>query len=255
MAFERGSQGGVILAVIVNGAGPFRFLLDTGSTHSMVSAEVAERAGAPIVARTVVQSSLGEIEQAVVRIDRFECGRLRLGVLFPSIANLAGMDGGLDGVIGQDVLASLRFSIDFARQRVGWGAEAGAAGAGAAFPLQARDGRFVISLPQRTDVLRLVPDSGAATLLLFGGGSRALPAMRAVPGSAELITVTGRRAVNQARVLELRVGPTRLTDVPAVVVNGPVPGTGGTDGLLPLHLFDRVTFDGPRRLLVLERSS
>jgi hypothetical protein len=34
--FELGDQGGVILAVSLNGRGPFRLLLDTGSTHSAV---------------------------------------------------------------------------------------------------------------------------------------------------------------------------------------------------------------------------
>ena len=32
-------QGGIVLRVLLNGRGPFRFLLDTGSTHTAVSGE------------------------------------------------------------------------------------------------------------------------------------------------------------------------------------------------------------------------
>jgi hypothetical protein len=35
--FETGKQGSIILRVMLNGRGPFRVLLDTGSTHTAVS--------------------------------------------------------------------------------------------------------------------------------------------------------------------------------------------------------------------------
>jgi hypothetical protein len=53
----------------------------------------------------------------------------------------------------------------------------------------------------------------------------------------------------------LRLGNLVLRDVPAVVV--PSPGDAGTvgDGLLPLHLFERVTIEGPERRLWLGRGA
>jgi hypothetical protein len=55
----------------------------------------------------------------------------------------------------------------------------------------------------------------------------------------------------QIVVRELRVGGKILRDVAGVAVDGRdrLPAEG--DGLLPLHLFDRVTFDGPSRVLIL----
>jgi predicted aspartyl protease len=56
--FEPG-HGDIVLAVQLNGQGPFRFLLDTGSTHTAVSAKTAEAIGAPVVARTTTGSAAG----------------------------------------------------------------------------------------------------------------------------------------------------------------------------------------------------
>ena len=50
-------QGGVLVPVMLNGMGPFRLLLDTGATHSSVSADVAHAIGARVVATTTVTTS------------------------------------------------------------------------------------------------------------------------------------------------------------------------------------------------------
>jgi hypothetical protein len=42
-----------------------------------------------------------------------------------------------------------------------------------------------------------------------------------------------------------------MRDVPAVNIARPKPDPAEGDGLLPLHLFERVTFDGPARVLIL----
>jgi hypothetical protein len=52
---------------------------------------------------------------------------------------------------------------------------------------------------------------------------------------------------------ELWVGETRLRDEPAILVDRRVDALG--DGLLPLHLFSRVTFNGPARYMVAGRLS
>ena len=46
-----------------------------------------------------------------------------------------------------------------------------------------------------------------------------------------------------------------LRDVPAVVADATARNRAEVDGLLPLHLFDRVTFDGPQRRLIVEKTA
>ena len=77
----------------------------------------------------------------------------------------------------------------------------------------------------------------------------------AEPGPASvsigLTGLAGTHAARPAIVRTLRVGTTTLTNVPAVLVKR-APGTRPVDGLLPMHLFARVTFNGPERQLFIE---
>jgi predicted aspartyl protease len=252
--FERGEQGGVIVPVMLNGQGPFRFLLDTGSTHTTLSERVADKLGAPPIAQAPVGSAAGWSMQLVVRLDTLRLGPHRVSGLLPSVLPLDAIDptGTIDGVIGQDVLASLHYTIDYRRRQLFWPlALEGKVRPATALTLESREGRFLVDLPQRDSVLRLVPDSGAATLLLFEGDGT-LPDMTLTPATVQLRTTSAQRTVRLAKVRELVVGQTTLRDIPAVLVAHR--GTDGQagDGLLPLHLFERVTFDGPRGLLIIE---
>jgi len=251
-AFELGDQGGVILPVSLNGRGPFRFLLDTGSTHSAVSEIVAAAVGALPVARTVVGSALGGRDVIVVRIDVLECGALVARGLQASVAALDPVSGadGVQGVLGQDALATVRYTIDFRQHKLLWWPDDRAVASGMSFALEDSHGRFLIELPQRRGVLRLVPDSGAATLLLFDPPQQ-LP-LTLLSRQATLTTMSAHGTVRLARMRELRVGGATLQNVAAVVANRNGSEPGETDGLLPLNLFDRVTFDGPNRVLILE---
>jgi predicted aspartyl protease len=251
--FERGT-GAVVLPVQLNGRGPFRFLLDTGSTRSSVSARTAEAIRAPVVARTVMGSAAGSREVPVARVDTLDVGPVTVRDLLASVVELDGLVD-VDGVIGQDVLAALRFTIDFTRGQVLWAPKVrGCDGAKvrgcdrSVLELQWSHGRFVVALPQRQSVLRLVPDTGADSLVLFDP-VHGLPVTH-LPRFATLTTLSGETEVRLARVRELHVGSLMLRDVPAVVAARDGSEPAEVDGLLPLHFFDRVTFDGPKGLMM-----
>jgi predicted aspartyl protease len=250
--FELGDQGGVIVQVSLNGRGPFRMLLDTGSTHSAVSEAVAAAIGAPAVAKTVLGSATGGREVIVVRVDALVCGALVVRGLLASVAafDRLGDSDRIQGVIGLDALAAVRYTIDFRRRELLWWPERGSMARGMSFALEGSHGRFLISLPQRGNVLRLVPDSGAGTLLLFEPSSR-LP-LTLLGQRGTLTTVSAQGTVRLARMRELQIGTVRLENVAAAVVRRNPTEPEETDGLLPLHLFDKVTFDGPNGVLILE---
>ena len=211
--FERG-QGAIVLPVRLNGRGPFRFLLDTGSTHTAISGKTAAAIGAPVVAKTVMGSAAGSRQTLVVRIDALDVGPITVPGLLASVVELEDI-AGADGVIGHDALASLRYTIDFRERRVVWWPIDARVARGSALELQSSHGRFLIPLPQRQSVLRLVPDTGAESLLLFDPDDT-LPITR-LPTPATLTTTSGETEVRLARVRELRVGGTTLRDVPAAM--------------------------------------
>ena len=252
-SFEPG-QSEVVLAVRLNGRGPFRFLLDTGSTHTAVSARTAEAIGAPVVAKAEMGSVAGSREMLVVQVNSLQVGPVTISALLASVIELGEVSGGstIDGVIGQDALGSLRYTIDFRQRRVVWSPREAAEAIGSSVPLQVSGGRFLIALAQRHVLLRLVPDSGAASLLLFAPQT-ALP-VTPRPSLATLTTMSGHTDVRMATVRELHVGSLTLRDVPAVVAERDRSEPVEVDGLLPLHLFDRVTVDGPSKRLILQKS-
>ena len=83
----------MILSVSLNGRGPFKLLLDTGSTHSAVSEAVAAAIGAPAVAKALMGSATGGREVMVVRIDALECGALVTHGLLASVASFDQISG------------------------------------------------------------------------------------------------------------------------------------------------------------------
>src|SRR5688572_5760884 len=119
--FERGYSD-IVLEVRLNGRGPFRMLLDTGSTHTSVSSKTAEVIGAPVVAKAPMGSAAGSRMTLVVRIAALEVGPVTVDELLASVVDLGGVrtEDGIDGVIGHDALGSLRYTIEFRRRRVLW---------------------------------------------------------------------------------------------------------------------------------------
>jgi predicted aspartyl protease len=247
--------GAVVVAVRLNARGPFRLLLDTGSTHTSISSRTAEAIGAPVIAKAPMGSSAGSRITLVVAIESLEIGPVVVGDVQASIVELDGIPGGdgIDGVIGQDALASVRYTIDYRQRRVVWWPDSALDARGSSLSLEPSHGRFLVTLDQRQSRLRLVPDSGADSLLLFAP-KNSLPVTR-FPAPATLTTPSGATEVRLAKVRELSVGTLTLRDVPAVVAERDRSEPDEVDGLLPLHLFDRVTIDGPRQRMIVEKFS
>ena len=253
--FRLGAHNEPIVGVRVNGRGPFSFILDTGSTHSSIGKRLAETLEAPAVAKTTVTSSLGEHVQPVVSIDSLEIGPASLAHLLVTEVpdDSLGNKNDLRGVLGQDVLGNLVYTLDFAARRVEWNPEIRASSSLSTVHLQSVRGRFLAELPQQHSTLWLVPDSGAETLVLYERPHLLLPPVTRSKGLAWLSTLSDRQAVETVHVSRLLVGTANLTDVPAVLVKRDDDDASLGDGLLPLAMFERVTFDGPGRLLTVDR--
>ena len=251
--FRLGHHGEPLVSVRANQAGPFVFILDTGSTNTVVADDVAVRLGLPVVAKATVRTSVGEALRPVARIDHLSMGEVTATGVFASVVARQALDpsGRIDGVIGQDVLADRRYTIDYEHRRMLWDEETARGAPEAWLPLRLEDGRFVVDIPAGGTTVTFVPDSGAEALVLYGGGERsALANGRGAPVVVE--TLTGKRLAERVFVPELRLGLATLRDVPAVVFGREDHATSACEGLLPLRYFRRVTLDGPGRRLKVE---
>jgi predicted aspartyl protease len=252
--FTLTAAGGIVVPVTVNGRGPFRFLIDTGSTHSVITADLANALGAAVVAKAVVASATASDVLPVVALEQVDLGPASVRLL-PSVVREMPVPGEAQGLIGQDLLGPRRYTLDFTRRTIVWhrpGCHQGTE-TGARVALIATSGRFVAHLPQQDGALRLVPDSGSQQLVLFERTGRTLAGLERRTGAIRMRMLHGAADASVASVRALVVGSIVLRDLPATVIPYPGVHPDDADGLLPMHLFDRVTFDGPGGVLVLER--
>jgi hypothetical protein len=248
--FEHARPGEVVVRVRVNGLGPFAFLLDTGSSHSAVSEELARAVGAPAVARTVVTTPIGEEVRPVVRLETVQLGRVATSPVLASLVRGDTLDraGIIQGLIGQDVLKDRRYTLDFLHRRVAWHDGLSVPARECGLPMRWMRERFQVELAQGDRTLRFVPDSAAHGLVLFNRRRVRLP-IEFDRRWSDLSTLGHRTRVRHGRLRELRLCSVTLRDAAAVVVERGDAAHGEEDGLLPMHLFDTVTFDGPGRTL------
>jgi predicted aspartyl protease len=246
-------SGAIVVPVMIAGTGPYRFLLDTGSTRSAVTTGLARRLGSPLIAKTMVVTPGGDSIRDVTPISTLQIGHwapVSVAAMVLPDATL-GRVGRLDGLLGQDVLARFRYTIDYRREElVRHDGDTGHL-PGFRLPLTLANGLFLVTLPRMAGTSRpamMVADSGADALVLFGPSH----SMRS-SGSMEagiLRTSAGVQVGRRTRIDALDLGTVVLRDQPALLLpQGDALGLLG-DGLLPLHLFARVTFDAAARVLI-----
>ena len=250
--FQLRGETDIVVPVTINGQGPFRFLLDTGSSRSAVTRATARRLDRRPTGYTVVVTPAGQSTRTLIPIERLS---LDGGPSTSVVAMIAGSDdfaNDIDGLIGQDVLRSRAYTIDYRRRRVFWYAETNVT-AGVRLPLAWQHERFVVSLPQRSDTrtLRLIPDSGSDGWVFFSRPNTPLPALTPLD-TVGLRTLSGPRLLRRVLMDRIDIGGLTLTNQTATLVEKPDADAPFEDGLLPLHVFTRVTFNGPEGYLAVE---
>jgi predicted aspartyl protease len=253
--FEWRQESRIVVPLYLDGTGPWRFLVDTGSSRSAISEALAAKIGMPLVAQTALATDGRTSMRPVARLTNLAVGCARAqALLAPTLspADVRQLGAGIVGVLGQDFLSRFSYTLDYRANLLVWDlAEDGRDEAPVRdarrvrLPLrEEEDGRFVVDLSGT----RFVPASAVDGIVLFAGAgtNRFLANAAAQPG--DLVPLDNRRAARLVMLKRLQIGAAALWDVPAVVMFGP-DGTEGVpdgDGLLPLSLFARVTFN-PRQ--------
>ena len=248
--------GGLIsLEARINGAGPFRLLLDTGTSSSAVSRKLMRTLQLAAVATAELVTPSGSRARDVVRLDVLSVGTASKRGLLATVLedrDLGALGHGIDGIIGQNFLAEQHYTIDYRRGRLSWRTEADhEAPAGVTLELRQKDGRWLVGLPQGGEdrVLWLVADSGAEALVLFDRGSAPMLKTRPARCCAGVTTVNGSASARLAVVPELKVGSEVLRNRRAVILDHQGAYAPGGDGLLPLRMFASVSFHPCRQFL------
>lgn len=205
--------------VLVEGVGPFRFMVDSGASRTVVSRMLADRLGLPSEGQVDLHSMGGEARVDTVRITGLKLGGLETDPITAPVLEEANLGGA--AILGIDALAGKRVVIDLAAGKMTI--------RGSTRRIErAAEGEIVVVAKRRHGQLILtnatiggedvdaVIDSGSDITI----GNPALEARlsarrRAAATPVTLLDVTGRQT--QARLTplnEMKIGDLTLSNVP-----------------------------------------
>lgn len=211
--------------VLVNGRGPFKFVVDSGADTSAVGLRIARDLQLPL-GRPVILNNMTAREV----VDRVKVGQLTVGPTTISDLELPALrevDIGGDGIIGIDALVRQRLMMDFEKQLIKV--------EDARRPQRAMPGDIVITARRQrgqlilTEVraagfrLEAVIDTGTQITIGNLALRDKLSRKRRVDiSTVEAIGVTGVKAKLQLAVIdELQLGPVLLRNVPMAFADLP----------------------------------
>jgi predicted aspartyl protease len=251
---------GIVVPVFVNEKGPFKFLLDTGSNTTIVSAEFARRLelraidrielATPAGVRIVLRSALERATIGTVSAQAAE-------VLVNDLDEIKKLDAEICGVLGQNILSRFNFLLDYTNRSIELeeGEEIERRICGERISIEWNEGRPLIhvrSLQGGRNSARLLLDSGVPAMVLF----RRKHLLNALSLSSperlgyELRTDTGSIAASQARLRPLAIGDLQLVELTAAFVEA-LPADRVEDGLLPTNLFRKLYFNHRKQYVIL----
>ena len=115
---RRDQIGRIWAPVLINGQGPFRLVLDTGASHSAITALVALALGIPTDRSppVILRGVTGFATVPTIRVDTLSVGDLAVDQpLLPIVPDAL---GGAEGILGSEGLVGKRIFIDFRHDQI-----------------------------------------------------------------------------------------------------------------------------------------
>ena len=110
--------GRIAAPVMINGQGPFRFILDTGANQSVLTKRVVDAVGLTLVpeSQLMLHGVTGSLVVQAAKVDSLQTGDLIQSDL--KVAVLNSVMGGADGILGTQGFGGLRVTVEFNRDRI-----------------------------------------------------------------------------------------------------------------------------------------
>jgi hypothetical protein len=252
LALQEQRDRRLTLAVMINGEGPFQFIVDTGSQATAVAREInAVLTLAPAGrANLLGMASMRAVD--LVSIERLDVGKHQIDDLSAPVLERDNI--GADGIIGLDALQDFRVLMDFRESSIALQDMRTAK--------HKRDGFEIIVRARQQGGQLLITNAlveGIATTVIIDTGAQVSLANSALrerlrrKREAEVITtdVNGVDLIgHMAMVRTLKIETLRLNNIPLTFADSPVfAALGLADtpvlalGMQHLRLFDRVAID------------
>jgi predicted aspartyl protease len=244
------------VATMIDGKGPYQFLIDTGAERTVISAELARRLELGQGRRARLHSMTGETQVATVVIPKLQVSRKPVHTIHAPALKQAHI--GAAGMLGIDSLQSQRITFDFERQKMtivpSRMAEPAVERDTIVVTARSRLGRLVL-VDARLDgqKLKVVLDTGSEVTVGNEALRRKLIRKKRMGKTQPigLISVTGGRIdADYTQVKHVRLGGVMINNLPVAFAEvHPFRQLGLSDepalllGMDALRLFDRVSVD------------
>jgi predicted aspartyl protease len=260
LALDQERNRRLTLPVMIDGTGPFAFLIDTGSQATAITHEIRASLALPPAGTAVLIGMASRRTVDLASVGRIDFGS-RSFINFDAPV-LARENVGADGIIGLDALQDMRVLLDFRQQTIAVeDASIKHNSAGFEIVVRARQklGQLLITNALVEGVqATVIIDTGAQASL----GNTALRDRMREKRATEVITtdVNGVDLVGQVSIVRsLVIEGLALTDVPLAFADTPAfAALGLADkpvlslGMQHLALFDRVAIDFARKRVLFD---
>ena len=248
-------NGFPVVVTFINGKGPFRLLIDTGTTICAVRRSVALRASLIPHRRVLLASMVGEkmvsVANAVIRVGARQVPEAE--VVINDLPALDRLESHVDGLLGQNVLAVGPYLIDYQARRL-WFDEPATAKAQRLGPPKQVEFSFnqpilTVRVDSSAIPSKLVLDSGVDHLVVRCGNECGTLIDE---HTVQAVTNAGEMSVRKGRVRVAAVGPQKFFRMEAVFMKK-LPDLNNAEGSVPLAWFRAVYIDPAKRLIRLAR--
>ena len=259
LALSHDAATRLTIPVMVDGHGPFAFVIDTGADRTVISTELATTLGLPKGPKVRLHESAGVDVVETVVIDRLDIGERTIRRIEAPTLAVAGL--GAAGMLGIDSLHDQRVVMDFKNRTLSSVASRGEARDPDAIIVRgvSRFGQLVlVDANVRGTAVYVILDSGAQSTIGNLALQRLLTDSRAQADpnrSTQVISVTGRRSPAEfADINEMHIGGLTIRNMPLAFAElhtferfGIADQPAMLLGMDVLSLCTRVTIDFRRR--------
>jgi hypothetical protein len=256
----------VVVPIRINGAGPYNFLLDTGTSRSMVVAKIADRLSLPAAGRSTIVGVHGTSAISLVQTSSLTLAGATVPYLqLTVVPNDSGFPSDVAGVLGEDFLEHFDVLLDNRHHTLELEPGAGSLSqtlSGERQPLQSTgvlDGEptagriIVVGLARElgNKEITLLVDSGANNLVWFHGAASLGPAT-AQENSLAAPNGTVSSTVYIRSIGLLQLGQKRVPSLTAWSRSEPV--SADTDAALPTSVFHSIFISHSQQYVIFDPS-
>jgi len=111
----------IVVQATVNGSGPFSFLLDTGSTHTVIDPGLARQLQAPVIGEAALTTVSEVRKDRLVRLKEIRVGNStvsELGAIIDKMDQVRLKAPGVRGVLGEDFISEFDLLIDYQKREL-----------------------------------------------------------------------------------------------------------------------------------------